>query len=174
MSSDFTKGHEDVISSLPTFRSIDHVALAVRDLDQAVLLFRDVLGFSLRKKRVIRGETTGMLSAEMEKDGLNFVLCQGMEERSQVSRLVSEFGPGVAHIAVCVDDVSKAAKELSQRGLGFDTGVIKGQGLTQTFTTRCQNTGLCLELISRAEGKEDFEEDNVQSLFEQLEQSGRF
>jgi len=155
------------------FQRIDHIALAVRDLEAAIHMFRDVLGFTLKRRLHIKGATTGMLSAEMESNGIRFVLCQGTEPRSQVSLLIEEFGVGVAHIALEVDDVDHTVGALSDRGLQFDTTVIRGTGLTQAFSTRCVNTGLSFEIIHR-QGEDGFLESNVQQLFDQLEQSGKY
>src|ERR1700743_3121244 len=94
--------HRD--KSKPRYRAIDHIAIAVVDLESAVQFYSEVLGFRLVRRLHINGKKTGMRSAEMEYEGLKFVLCQGTEPESQVSRLVSNFGPGVAHIALQVDD----------------------------------------------------------------------
>ncbi|WP_246797569.1 VOC family protein [Burkholderia perseverans] len=156
------------------YRAIDHIALAVVDLEAAVQLFTHVLGFRLMARRHIQGRKTGMRSAELESGGgLKFVLCQGTEPESQVSRLVSEFGPGVAHIALEVDDVAQTVDELRRRGMGFDTSVIEGPGLTQSFTSRDRNTGLSFEIIKR-NGEHGFVDDNIQSLFDQLEKSDSY
>jgi methylmalonyl-CoA/ethylmalonyl-CoA epimerase len=157
----------------PPYKRIDHIALAVRDLEQAVHLFENVLGFELKARRTIRGARTGMVSAEMEINGMKFVLCQGTEPQSQVSQLIENFGAGVAHIALEVDDVEQTVDVLRGRGMGFDTNVIRGSGLTQSFTTRCPNTGMSFELICR-DGEEGFLESNVQALFDQLEQGNRY
>lgn len=156
------------------FGKIDHIAIAVRDLDEAVRFFENGLGFTLKRKLHVRGKKTGMLSAEMEHNGIRFVLCQGTEPDSQVSRLVTEFGPGVAHIALAVDDVHATVSDMSGRGLGFDTNVIEGPGLTQSFSSRCSNTGLCFEFIRRDPDYEGFIDANVQQLFDQLEAGDRF
>lgn len=156
------------------FAKIDHIAIAVRDLEDAVSFFQDVLGFELKRRLQVRGKKTGMVSAEMEHNGIRFVLCQGSEPESQVSRLVTEFGPGVAHIALAVDDVHATVGEMSGRGLSFDTNVIEGAGLTQAFSSRCFNTGLCIEFISRDPDHEGFVDSNVQQLFDQLEAGDRF
>lgn len=161
--------HRDGIVDQRMFQRIDHIALAVRNLPEAMRFFIDVLGFTLKRELSVRGTKSGMNSAEMEYNGLRFVLCQGTEPESQVSRLVDELGPGVAHIALAVDDVHGAVNQLSQRGLEFDTNVIEGSGLTQTFTTRDSNTGLCFEFIKRDPAQQGFSEQNVQSLFDQLE-----
>jgi 4-hydroxyphenylpyruvate dioxygenase-like putative hemolysin len=155
------------------YRLIDHIALAVHDLENAVHLFQNVLGFELKRRRQIQGEKTGMISAEMESNGLRFVLCQGTEPESQVSQLVQNFGAGVAHIALEVDDVDATVGALKQRGMAFDTTIIRGAGLTQAFSTRCSNTGMSFEIIHR-EGEEGFLETNVQELFSQLEKAGAY
>lgn len=155
------------------FQRIDHVALAVRDVEAAICMFRDVLGFELKRRLHIKGQQTGMLSAEFECNGIRFVLCQGTEPSSQVSQLIENFGVGVAHIALEVDDVEDTVECLSERGLQFDTSVIRGPGLTQAFSTRCANTGMSFEFIHRS-GEDGFLEANVQQLFDQLEQSGKY
>lgn len=156
------------------YRRIDHVAIAVRDLESAIAFFSGVLGFRLVQRREIKGARTGMISAEMEVNGIKFVLCQGTEPASQVSRLIEEFGPGVAHIALAVDDVHSAVEELGARGLKFDTSVIEGPGLTQAFSSRCTNSGLSFELIARRDDEDGFLAQNVRELFEQLERNGAY
>ncbi|GAA4801555.1 VOC family protein [Lysobacter hankyongensis] len=155
------------------FRRIDHIALAVVDLEEAITLFRDILGFELKKRRHISGKLSGMVSAEMEGNGMRFVLCQGTEPESQVAQLVRNFGPGVAHIALEVEDVQAAVDGLKSRGMGFDTTVISGPGLEQAFSSRCMNSGMSFEIIRR-DGEDGFLDSNVQSLFDQLEQSGKY
>lgn len=157
----------------PVFRKIDHIAIAVVNLDDAVNFFADVLGFSLLCRRSVQGEKTGMISAEMEHHGLKFVLCQGTESESQVSRLITDFGPGVAHIALGVDDVDTVASSMRERGMRFDTTVIRGPGLNQIFSSRDPNTGLSFEFIQRS-GEQGFLEENVNELFAQLESSGAY
>ena len=157
----------------PSYRAIDHVAIAVRDLASAVSFYCDVLGFQLRGRRTIRGEKTGMISAELEHGTIKIVLCQGTEPSSQVSLLVDQFGPGVAHIAFQVDDVAESVASLKNQGLEFDTNIIVGPGLTQAFTSRDPNSGMSFELINRSHNA-NFSQANIESLFSQLEKSGKF
>jgi methylmalonyl-CoA/ethylmalonyl-CoA epimerase len=155
------------------YLGIDHVAIAVQELEHAIDFFREVLGFSLKCRRTTRGTKTGMVSAEMELNGIKFVLCQGIEPESQVSRLITEYGPGVAHIALRVNDVHSAAKTLKDRGMNFDTTVIGNETLRQIFSSRSSNTGLTFEFIER-NGEEDFRDENVGDLFAQLERNDTY
>jgi 4-hydroxyphenylpyruvate dioxygenase-like putative hemolysin len=152
---------------------IDHVAIAVRNLEDGIRFFVDLLGFQLMQRRVINGKRTGMISAELEHNGIKFVLCQGTEPESQVSMLIENFGPGVAHIALAVDDVEATSAELKKRGMAFDTNIIRGPGLIQLFSSRDMNSGMSFEFIQR-NGEADFSEENVRELFAQLENSGAY
>lgn len=155
------------------YKRIDHIAIAVHDLEPAIALFQDILGFRLVRRLNVSGKKTGMVSAEMEHNGIRFVLCQGTEPESQVSRLISEYGVGVAHIALEVGEAEQVADTLNQRGLGFDTSLIKGQGLKQIFSSRDPNSGLSFEFIERGE-EQGFLESNVNELFAQLERNGTY
>ncbi|KAB7763057.1 VOC family protein [Xanthomonas maliensis] len=157
----------------PRYHGIDHIALAVEDLEAAIDFFQERLGFALLGRRQINGKHTGMISAEMRYGDITFVLCQGTEPESQVSRLVAHHGIGVAHIALRVDDVHTATDQLRDRGLGFDTSVIEGKGMRQAFSSRDGATGLCIELIER-NGESGFQDDSISELFAQLERSGAY
>lgn len=159
--------------STARYQRIDHIAFAVPDLEAAIAFFGNVVGFQLMRRLETRGARTGMLSAEMEHNGIKFVFCQGTEPESQVSRLIEHFGPGVAHVALAVDDVAATVAELKESGLRFDTSVIQGPGLKQAFSSRDSNTGLSFEFIQR-DGEGGFLDSNVQDLFDQLESSGSF
>jgi methylmalonyl-CoA/ethylmalonyl-CoA epimerase len=156
-----------------SYRKIDHIAIAVGDLDRAIHFYSNVLGFSLVRRLEIKGKRTGMLSAEMMHNGLKFVLCQGTEPESQVSQLIANYGPGVAHIAIEVDDVHAAVASLSDKGLSFDTSVIGGATLQQAFSSRDDNSGMSFEFIRR-DGEDGFVEANVKELFDQLEKSDAY
>ncbi len=148
---------------------IDHVAIAVTDLDAAVALYQDVFGFELINRREIQGAFTGMKSAELDAGGFSIVLVQGTDPASQVSRYIEEYGPGVQHIAVAVPDVEPLASKLRESGVQFATDVIRGDGLIQVFTQRDQNSGMMFEFIQRTASGGGFEQNNIQQLFEQLE-----
>lgn len=163
-----------VLNSETRYQKIDHIAIAVRDLDEAIEFFQVILGFNLMHRRVVHGARTGMISAEMEHNNIKFVLCQGTEPESQVSQLIQHYGVGVAHIALAVDDVDTSARKLGERGLNFDTTVIRGAGLKQVFSSRDPNSGLSFEFIERNPSEQGFREENINELFAQLEKSGAY
>ena len=152
---------------------IDHVAIAVRDLEAAIAYYGDVLGFELKERRQISGRISGMDSAVMEAGGVKFVLVQGDSPESNVSRYIEAYGPGVQHVAIEVPDPQEAIEDLRARGADLLTGIIHGPGLDQIFTKREPNSGIQLEIIARAEN-DGFDPANVQELFEAMERENVF
>ncbi|MFT5725008.1 MAG: methylmalonyl-CoA/ethylmalonyl-CoA epimerase [Bacteroidia bacterium] len=153
---------------------IDHVAIAVKDINKALNFYVGLLGFELCNRRKIEGEFSGMEAVELCAGGFNVVLVQGTDPNSQVSRYIEEYGPGVQHIAIEVNDIGAVSQRLKKAGVKFATEVIKGENLIQIFTQRDKNSGMMFEFINRSEGNEGFEENNIQSLFEQLEASDAY
>jgi methylmalonyl-CoA epimerase len=156
-----------------SLRTVDHLAIAVDDLEAAVAFYRDRLGFAEAERRVTEGRKTGMVSAVMKAGDLQVVLLKGTSAESQVSRYVAEYGPGVQHVAFAVEGIEHVVADLKHRGLPFDTGVIEAPGLKQAFSKRDPVSGMMFELIERT-GEEGFVDNNVQKLFESLEENGSF
>jgi methylmalonyl-CoA/ethylmalonyl-CoA epimerase len=152
--------------------AIDHVAIAVRDLEESIKFYTGVLGFELKERRRTEGKLTVMISAVLTAGSITMVLLEGTSPESQVSRFVEHFGPGVQHVAFGVQNLPEMAKELQASGMEFDTTVIPSPGLRQIFSKRDQGSGMMFEFIERMGG--DFSDQSVQQLFEQLEKKNAF
>jgi methylmalonyl-CoA/ethylmalonyl-CoA epimerase len=152
------------------YGQIDHIAVAVEDLEGAISYYTEALGFTLTRRLQIGNDSSGMIIAEVENNGLKFVLVQGTVPASPISQLVTNYGPGVAHVALSVSDVESTVSRLRAQGVRFDTAVIEGPGLKQVFTSRDGNSGMSFEFIQRTTERGLLEE-NIQELFAQLSQS---
>jgi methylmalonyl-CoA epimerase len=152
---------------------IDHIAIAVEDLEASIALYRDVVGFKLIERRATQGDHTGMVSAVMQAGNVMFVLVQGTEEGSQVSRFIQHFGPGVQHVAIEVANLESVVGEVADRGLPLLTKIIHSDGLDQVFSRRNPTLGLQLELVER-HGRTGFADQNVAELFKAMERDDAF
>jgi len=148
-------------------RNIDHIAIAVHDLEESIEFYSKTLGFQVHERRRTEGKVTAMVSAVMKAGPVTVVLLQGTSPESQVSRFVENYGAGVQHIAFGVEDMPTMVEELKGAGVEFDTNIINSPGLRQIFTHRDKGSGMMFELIERLGG--DFSDESVKSLFEQLE-----
>lgn len=149
---------------------VDHIAIAVRDLPSAVAYFSERLGFTLSETRETTAESTGMHSAVMRRDTVTFVLLEGTNAASPVSRFVERYGPGVHHVALHVNGLDDVVADLQQNGLAFSTSIVRSSSLHQTFSERDDNSGMMFELIERGDFP-GFDDGNVKQLFADLESS---
>ena len=152
--------------------AIDHVAIAVHELEESIKFYTEVLGFELKERRRTEGKQTAMISAVLKAGPVTVVLLQGTTPESQVSRFVEHFGPGVQHLALGVQNLPEMAAELTAAGMEFDTTIISSPGLRQIFSKRDMASGMMFEFIERMGG--DFSDQSVQQLFEQLEKKDAF
>lgn len=162
--------HLSPVAIKHAFSRIDHIAIAVSDLETALCFYRDTLGMALVERRETKGLRTGMMSAVMDAGAFQIVLIQGIGEESQVSRYITRYGHGVQHVAFEVTNIERMAENLARDGLRFSTGLLVGPGLKQIFSERDAASGMMYELIERT-GETGFQDDNVTQLFEQLEAS---
>jgi methylmalonyl-CoA/ethylmalonyl-CoA epimerase len=150
---------------------VDHIALAVPDLDAALQAY-STLGFSLVERSTVHGAHSGMLYATLKCRDSKLVLVQGNSPDSQVSRFVAHAGSGIHHIAYAVNDLDEALRRARSAGLSADTPVVSDTGIRQVFLHRDDTTGVRIELIERKTA--GFSEHNVEQLFRALEAKDLF
>jgi methylmalonyl-CoA/ethylmalonyl-CoA epimerase len=146
---------------------VDHIAIAVEDLEEAIRWYCECLGFTLLARRTTQGERTGMHSAVLSRASAVIVLIRGTSPSSQVSQFIESFGVGVQHLALAVSDLDLAIKRIEEGGGAVDVGVIEDMGIRQAFLRRDQGSGVRIELIERSGG--DFSDRSVEQLFREFE-----
>jgi methylmalonyl-CoA/ethylmalonyl-CoA epimerase len=101
--------------SAPVLRRISHLGIAVRDLEAAVRLYRDVFGLELRHRW--RAEADRMEAASFGVGDIEIELMQPTEEDSPVGRFLARRGEGLHHVSYRVDDVAGALARAREAGL---------------------------------------------------------
>jgi methylmalonyl-CoA/ethylmalonyl-CoA epimerase len=95
-------------------KGLDHVAIAVKDLDAAVALYRDGLGLTLTHTEVV--ETEGVRVAIFGEGAGRIELMEPTRPDSAVARFLEKKGEGLHHICVEVEDIEAAMGALKERG----------------------------------------------------------
>ena len=107
------------MSALPTelFTAIDHVGVAVSDLEAAIAFYRDVYGMELAHEEV--NEEQGVREAMMAvgASGSHIQLLAPLTPESTIARFLDRSGPGVQQVAYRVEDVEAVSEVLRERGL---------------------------------------------------------
>src|SRR5688500_12670894 len=101
-------------SSVPGLVAIDHVGIAVADLDAAIAFHTGVLGLELVHREVNReqGVAEVMLRAPGGTGGTRLQLLAPLNEQSTIARFLDRFGPGLQQLAYRVEDIDHASSVL--------------------------------------------------------------
>ncbi len=107
------------MTGLPTelFTAIDHVGVAVHDLDEAIAFYRDTYGMTLAHEEV--NEEQGVREAMMAVggSGSHIQLLAPLSPESTIAKFLDRSGPGVQQVAYRVEDVLAVSQVLRDRGL---------------------------------------------------------
>ena len=99
------------------FTRIDHVGIAVPDLDAAIAFYRDTYGMTLTHEE--RNEEQGVREAMLAVgDGTTRIqLLAPISPESTIAKFLDRNGPGVQQVAYTVDDLDAVSETLRARGM---------------------------------------------------------
>jgi methylmalonyl-CoA/ethylmalonyl-CoA epimerase len=134
---------------------LDHVGVAVPDLDAAVQMYEQLFGMRLAHEEV--NEEQGVREAMLSIDGVGgpyVQLLAPLRPDSPIGRFLDRQGPGVQQVAYGVDDVVAAADTLRQRGvrLLYDEPRRGTGGSLVNFVHPKDAGGVLVELVQAAAG----------------------
>src|SRR3954466_6867934 len=98
------------------FTKIDHVGIAVPDLDEAIAFYRDTFGIVSVHEEV--NESQGVREAMLAVgDGATRIqLLAPLTPDSTIAKFLDRNGPGVQQVAYTVADIDAAGAALRERG----------------------------------------------------------
>jgi len=131
---------------------IDHIGVAVEDLDSALALYRDKLGLPLVHRETITEQ--GVHAALLDVGDGHVELLQPLGPETAVGKFLSRRGPGMHHIAYRVDDVEQTLAELAAAGLRLiDERPRKGiRDSRVAFLHPTSTGGVLTEIVQPASG----------------------
>ncbi len=127
--------------------NLDHVALAVHDLDTAIADYRRLFGAEPLHREVV--EEQGVEEAMIAVGGSFVQLLQPLSEDTPVGRFLATRGEGLHHVALAVADIEGALKHLKQEGarLVDEEPRIGGGGARIAFVHPKAFAGTLVELV---------------------------
>jgi methylmalonyl-CoA/ethylmalonyl-CoA epimerase len=128
---------------------IEHVAIAVEDLEAAVKHYSEVWGIEVEHRE--RVEDQGVEEAMLPIGESYLQLLGATGPDTTVGKFLAKRGPGLHHIAYEVDDLERTLAELKDKGVPLiDEAPRKGgRGHMVAFVHPKGNHGLLVELIQR-------------------------
>ena len=134
------------------FAQIDHVGVAVEDLDAAIALHEQTFGLALAHREVV--EEQGVEAVLLDAGASHVELLRPLQPDTAVGRFLASRGPGLHHVAYRVDDIDAALDALRDRGLQLidetpRTGIRDSR---VAFVHPRSTGGVLTEIVQPAEG----------------------
>jgi len=132
---------------------IEHIAVAVADLQAALDHYRDVWGVEAAHQE--RVEDQGVEEAMLPLGDTYLQLIAPLSPDSTVARWLERRGGGLHHIAYEVDDLEERLARLKAQGMELidETPRRGGRGHLVAFVHPRSNQGLLVELIQAPGGR---------------------
>jgi len=142
----------DEETTQPLFTHIDHVGVAVGDLDEAIAFYRDVFGMSLLHTETNAEQGVREAMMGVGSSGSCVQLLAPLTPESTIARFLDRSGPGVQQVAYRVEDVEAASAVLRNRGMRmlFEEPRRGTSGSRVNFVHPKDAGGVLVELVEPA------------------------
>lgn len=153
MTTDQVDARQILATSLVT--AIDHVGIAVADLDAAIAWYHDTLGMILVHEEV--NEEQGIREAMLAVRGApagtaQIQLMAPIDESSTIAKFLDKRGPGIQQMAVRVSDLDTFSEQLREQGvrLIYDAPRRGTANSRMNFIHPKDGGGVLIELVESA------------------------
>jgi methylmalonyl-CoA/ethylmalonyl-CoA epimerase len=134
------------------FGRIDHVGVAVEDIDAALELYEGAFGMPLAHRETV--EDQGVEAVLLDVGDGHVELLRPLGPETAVGKFLERKGPGLHHVAYAVDDIDATLKQLAGAGLELiDSEPRVGIRESRVAFLHPRSTGGVLtEIVEPAEG----------------------
>jgi methylmalonyl-CoA/ethylmalonyl-CoA epimerase len=131
---------------------LDHVGIAVADLDTARALYERAFGLQVAHEEVLEDQGVHELLFRLGDGWLQLVAPLGPD--TPVGRFLARRGEGVHHVGYSVPDIGRALDDLSAAGLELvdDAPRTGSGGTTIAFVHPKSTRGVLIELVEEGSG----------------------
>jgi methylmalonyl-CoA/ethylmalonyl-CoA epimerase len=139
---------------MPKITRIDHIAIVVDDIDQALGFWRDALGLELAHLEEVPEQKS--MIAFLPSGGSEVELVKPTTDDSGVARYLQKRGPGMHHICFEVENIQAALAELKAKGVRLinETPLPGSGGKQLAFIHPESANGVLVELYQLAPAAE--------------------
>jgi len=132
--------------------AIDHVGVAVEDIDSSLALYRDSLGMALVHRETVVSQ--GVDAALLDIGDSHIELLAPLGPETPVGKFLSKRGPGLHHVAYRVDDVAETLSALAAAGMRLidEHPRVGIRGSLVAFLHPASTGGVLTEIVQPATG----------------------
>jgi methylmalonyl-CoA/ethylmalonyl-CoA epimerase len=134
------------------FSRIDHIGVAVEQIEGALELYRDSFELQVAHREVV--EEQGVEAVLLDVGENHVELLAPLDPDTPVGRFLAKQGPGLHHVAYQVTDIEATLKALQQAGLRLiDSSPRTGiRGSRVAFMHPRATAGVLTEIVEPAAG----------------------
>ena len=135
----------------PKPTKINHIALAVTDMDAALAFWRDALGLKMDRMEEVPAENARV--AFFPTGDSEIELVEPTSSDSGLARYLEKRGPGLHHICLEVEDIQAMMDHLSAQGIELinQEPQTRADGVKYAFIHPKSTHGVLVELYQLAE-----------------------
>jgi methylmalonyl-CoA epimerase len=125
---------------------IDHIGIAVKNLDEALKLYTETLGLSLKNIEIVTDQKVRTAIIPVGESKIE--LLESTDPNGVIAQFIEKKGEGMHHLALAVDNISESLNNLNDAGLPLiDKTPRTGVENTRIGFVHPRATKILLELI---------------------------
>ena len=134
--------------SICTARHINHVCIAVKDIDDTIRFYRDVFGAT--DSEVVDIEDQAVRATLIRVGGSQLEFIEPTDPNGGVAKFIDRRGEGVHHICFEVEDLAGTLQRLDEQGVSvIDREPREGLSGTIGFLHPKSTRGVLIELVDQ-------------------------
>ena len=134
------------------FKRFDHVGIAVRDLDSALAIYRDILGGEVVIYKEI-GTTKDYTFTQVSLAGQRIELIEPIfGKESFLTSFLDKHGEGLHHLTFQVEDIEKTIAYLRASGLRMTDEFLEDPTWQTAFVSPKSTRGVLIQIYQTAPG----------------------
>jgi methylmalonyl-CoA epimerase len=133
------------------FGRIDHIGVAVEDIDAAIALYEQSFEMALVHRETVASQGVEAVLLDVGEGHVELLAPLGPD--TAVGKFLSRSGPGLHHVAYAVDDIDGALERIATAGIALiDTEPRTGiRGSRVAFLHPRSTGGVLTEIVEPAE-----------------------
>ena len=125
---------------------IDHIGIAVNNIEEAVKLYTDVLGLKVSGTETV--EEQKVKTAIIPVGESKIELLESTSPEGTIAKFIEKRGEGIHHLALGVSNIEEALETLKEKGIPLiDEKPRKGVENTRIAFLHPKGTKILLELV---------------------------
>lgn len=143
-----------LLLDLMKMRKIEHIGIAVKDLEKSNKLFAKLFGKLPYKSESVESE--GVTTSFFKADPNKIELLEATNPDSPIAKFIAKKGEGIHHIAFVVDDIHAETERLQKEGFSILNSIPKkgADNKLVVFLHPKSTNGVLIELCQEDDAKE--------------------